>query len=141
MPLPNLCKGWPDDTFRPQCCNEEHLRQPTRRRLRKMKIWTATRLLVYIPIRWFMLLSETSVFCTQGNEKYDQSCKTEESCKVSCNVCATIEQQSIEDTLETQQLDTTLALATNTKQATTKKESTVTVKKAHFLMRFQVMWR
>ena len=35
MEVEHLCRGWKVDVFRPQCCDEAHLRQPARRRMKQ----------------------------------------------------------------------------------------------------------
>jgi len=77
MELDALCRGWQEDVFRPQCCDEAHLRQPTRRRLRRNEDLDRNKVSREYPDGVVAaIVMDIVTLCGQGNEKYDQSFDT-----------------------------------------------------------------
>ena len=79
MQLAQLCSCWQDDVFRPCCCDEHHLRQPTRRRLRQNEELDRTKAARGYPdvvadaIVTDVASLQYAESTGQGNEKQDQS--------------------------------------------------------------------
>ena len=77
MELDALCRGWQEDVFRLQCCDEVHLRQPTRRRLRQNEDLDRNKASREYPnVVVAAIVTDIVALCGQGNEKYDQSFDT-----------------------------------------------------------------